>query len=112
VLTLVLGDKIITPNALVQVVYTARLATEEDFQKPSSPTENSTKSDAKRPDEDDLEVLLDRKNTIQGEDITPTPLVHAPYFPIVPPWLYDTSNSRNTNHDGGPSYLSHGTIAL
>jgi hypothetical protein len=83
---LVPGDKIITPGAIVQLVFTARLATEKDIQSPT--TEKSTTETLKDDsdvDEDDVDILIGRKKAHRDGDPEPIPLAHAPYFPIVIP---------------------------
>ena len=85
VLIAVTGDKIITPGAIVQLVFTARLATEKDYMKglkSGSTTEGS--SDDSDIDEDDVAILIGRKKSHNDGDPVPIPLAHAPYFPLVP----------------------------
>ena len=86
VLMAVSGDKIITPGAIVQLIFTARLATEKDYMKglkPNSTTEAS--SDDSDIDEDDVDTLIGRKKLHNDGDAVPIPLAHAPYFPLVSP---------------------------
>jgi len=81
---LVTGDKIITPGAIVQLVFTARLATEKDYsEKPesNSPEPSSEDSDI----EDDINVLIGRKKSHNDGVPVTIPLAHAPYFPLVLP---------------------------
>jgi hypothetical protein len=85
VLIAVSGDKIVTPGAIVQLVFTARLATEKDYVKglkSGSTTEAS--SDDSDIDEDDVDILIGRKKSHNDGDPVPIPLAHAPYFPLVP----------------------------
>jgi len=79
------GDKIVTPGAIVQLIFTARLATEKDFQ--SSPLTEKPATEPSRDDsdvdEDDVDVLIGRKKAHKDGDPQPLPLAHAPYFPLV-----------------------------
>ena len=80
------GDKIITPGAIVQLVFTARLATEKDYIKGlKSDSTTETPSDDSDVDEDDVDILIGRKKSHNDGDPVPIPLAHAPYFPLVPP---------------------------
>lgn len=81
----VTGDKLVTPGAIVQLVFTARLATEKDHlqgAKANSVTESS--SDDSDVEEDDIDILIGRKKSHNDGDPVPIPLAHAPYFPLVP----------------------------
>src|SRR5271169_2429900 len=81
-LKIVTGDKIVTPGAIVQLVFTTRLATEKDYlaePKASSPESSSEESDI----EEDVDVLIGRKKSHNDGDPVPIPLAHAPYFPLV-----------------------------
>src|SRR5271154_5274834 len=102
---IVTGDKIVTAGAIVQLVFTTRLATENDYKttpvKPVSPGESS--SDDSDIEEDDVDILIGRKKSHNDGEPVPIPLAHAPYFPLVasPPSL--TLINRSTNLVGGHS---------
>jgi len=89
---IVTGDKIVTAGAIVQLVFTTRLATENDYKttpvKPVSPGESS--SDDSDIEEDDVDILIGRKKSHNDGEPVPIPLTHAPYFPLV--LTYPTSN--------------------
>jgi hypothetical protein len=81
----VTGDKIVTPGAIVQLVFTTRLATEKDYAqgvKPGSNAESS--SDDSDIEEDDVDILIGRKKSHNDGNPVPIPLAHSPYFPLVP----------------------------
>lgn len=81
------GDKIITPGAIVQLVFTTRLATEKDFMKGvKSNSTTETSSDESDIDEDDVDILIGRKKSHNDGHPVPVPLAHAPYFPLVSPY--------------------------
>jgi hypothetical protein len=103
---IVMGDKIVTAGAIVQLVFTTRLATENDYKttsiKPISPGESS--SDDSDIEEDDVDILIGRKKSHNDGEPVPIPLTHAPYFPLV--LTYPPSNltdPRNTSLAGGLS---------
>src|ERR1700738_2614179 len=79
---LVPGDEIVTPGAIVQLVFSVRLAIEQDY----SMTENSNTS-VELPEtnieEDDVGILIDQRPTLNDSKLVP--LAHAPYFPLVLP---------------------------
>ena len=102
------GDKIITPGAIVQLVFTTRLATEKDFMKGvKSNSTTETPSDESDIDEDDVDILIGRKKSHNDGHPVPIPLAHAPYFPLVSPFPKRNSYFRNINLDGGHSSLIH-----
>ena len=81
---LVTGDKIITPGAIVQLVFTTGLATDNDhYSSPKSPSDDKELLSGSESDneEEDVDILTGRKK--RSNDGTPTliPLAHAPYFP-------------------------------
>jgi preprotein translocase subunit Sec63 len=81
---LVSGDKIITPGAIVQLVFTTRLATEDDYKTSIKPEVTDTSStDDSDIEEDDVEFLINRKKANLDGDSVVIPLAHAPYFPLV-----------------------------
>jgi len=91
-LTIVTGDKIITPGAIVQLVFTTRLATEKDYKAGAvSPVESS--SDDSDVGEDDVDILIGRKKAHNDGEPAPTPLTHAPHFPLVS--TYPSPNLTN-----------------
>jgi len=81
----VTGDKIVTPGAIVQLVFTTRLATEKDYTKATSliSTGDSSSEDSDI-EEDNVDILIGRKTSHNDGDPVPIPLVHAPHFPLVP----------------------------
>jgi translocation protein SEC63 len=83
----VAGDKIVTPSAIVELVYTVHLANQEDDSQAPLADGNASSSPAEDSDvdEDDLDNITGRKKLNNDSDSTPIPLVHAPYFPSVPP---------------------------
>jgi hypothetical protein len=107
-LTIVVGDKIVTPGAIVQLVFTTRLATEQDYTKAASSkpisTKESSSSDSDGEQEDDIDILIGRKKSHNDGSPVPIPLVHAPHFPLVPPPSPHCANIvRNINPAGGRS---------
>ena len=78
----VTGDKIVTPGAIVQLVFTTRLATEKDYvAEPKAPSPESSSEDSDI--EEDVDILIGRKKSHNDGDPVPIPLAHAPYFPLV-----------------------------
>ena len=80
----VTGDDIVTPGAIVQLIFTARRATKKDFEDGLKSTTDICNDDSDA-DEDDVEVLIGRKKAHNDGDPVPQPLAHAPYFPLVHP---------------------------
>src|ERR1700736_4352084 len=83
---LVPGDEIVTPGAIVQLVFSVRLAIEQDY----SMTENSNTSvelpvNETNIEEDDVDILIDQRSSLNDGKLVPIPLAHAPYFPLVLP---------------------------
>ena len=112
-LIIVTGDKIITPGAIVQLVFLARLATAEDFTEKKEGSTMDTSSDESDIDEDDVDILIGRKRSHNDGEPVAIPLAHAPYFPIVrllPPFSTHSDSFRNTNLDGGLSLLTRAGI--
>ena len=104
------GDKIVTPAAIVQLVFETRLATEQDYQsglKRQSKTE-STKDDSDE-DEADIDILIGRKKRDDGEPV-PMPLAHAPYFPFVRRSFMRYLTRRSINLVGGLFWLIQGRV--
>lgn len=102
------GDKIITPGAIVQLVFTTRLATDKDYRsdgvKPTSDTNDSLSSGSESDnEEEDVDILIGRKKRQNDGTPTPLPLAHAPYFPSdhKPTWwafLADPRGNRVIVH--------------
>ena len=105
VLIIVLGDKIVTPGAIVQLVFSTRLATEKDYNTGLNSDSTTEPSDDSDIDEDNVDILIGRKKTHNDGDPVPIPLTHAPFFPLVSS-PEKTANDRNINPDGGPPYHS------
>jgi hypothetical protein len=82
----VTGDKIVTPSAIVQLVFTTRLATEKDHRSKSDP--QPVANDNEDTDDEDLDVLIGRKDLHKDNASVPIPMAHAPYFPQVSLLLY------------------------
>jgi|SRR5579859_5322688 len=100
-LTKVPGDKIVTPGAIVQLVFTTRLATEKDYLPTATKPDVLGDSSSDDSDiEDDVDVLIGRKRSYNDGEPTPIALAHAPYFPQVQPIAY-RPDMRNTNRGGG-----------
>ena len=76
------GDKIVTPSAIVQLIFTTRLATEKDHRSPKSDSQTVVNNNDDTDDED-IDVLIGRKDLHRDNDLVPIPMAHAPYFPEV-----------------------------
>jgi hypothetical protein len=83
----VTGDKIVTPSAIVQLVFTTRLATEKDHRSSKSDPQ-PVANDNEDTDDEDLDVLIGRKDLHKDNASVPIPMAHAPYFPQVSLLLY------------------------
>ena len=62
------------------------MATEQDY----SMTENSNTSvelpvNETNIEEDDVDILIDQRSSLNDGKLVPIPLAHAPYFPLVLP---------------------------
>jgi len=101
----VTGDKIVTPGAIVQLIFSARLATPEDFDSKinGNRTTSEPSSDDSDVDEDDVDILIGRKRSHNDGEPVPIPLAHVPYFPAEhkPRWwafLADPRGNRIIVH--------------
>jgi hypothetical protein len=74
----------VTPGAIVQLVFTARLAMEDDYKVglQSGSFDNSSNEDSEI-EEDDVDILIGSKKSHSDGDPVPLALAHAPYFPVV-----------------------------
>ena len=81
------GDKIVTPSAIVQLVFTTRLATENDHKSPKSESQTVV-NDNDDTDDEDIDVLIGRKDLHKDNASVPVPVAHAPYFPQVSHQMY------------------------
>jgi translocation protein SEC63 len=110
----VTGDKIVTPGAIVKLVFSARLATPKDFDAKANGNGSTSEPSSDDSDvEDDVDILIGRKRAHNDGEPVPIPLAHVPYFPTEhkPRWwafLADARGNRIIVHptaitDIGPS---------
>jgi hypothetical protein len=95
----VTGDKIVMPGAIVQLVFSASLATPTNFDSKANgkgSTSSEPSSDDSDVEEDDVDILIGRKRSPNDGEPVPIPLAHVPYFPSEhkPRWWAFLANPR------------------
>jgi translocation protein SEC63 len=107
----VTGDKIVTPGAIVQLVFSARLATPKDFDAKANGNGSASSepsSDDSDVDEDDVDILIGRKRSHNDGEPVPIPLAHVPYFPAEhkPRWWAFLADPRGNRIIVHPSVIT------
>jgi translocation protein SEC63 len=108
----VTGDKIVTPGAIVKLVFSARLATPKDFDaKTNSNGSTSSEPSSDNSDveeEDDVDILIGRKRAHNDGEPVPIPLAHVPYFPTEhkPRWWAFLADPRGNRIIVHPSVIT------